>query len=101
MPKVWICAVVLLCALGLAASVAVFTLHPFESDTPSTGYILRDWHGKLAVFGPDASDENAQPVQVYEVYTHLLPESDVLNLQAGIPLESQEQLQRLLEDFGL
>ena len=40
-------------------------------------------------------------MEVYDVYTHLLPESDVLSLQAGIPLESQEQLQRLLEDFGL
>lgn len=101
MSKVWIYVLVFFCALGLAASVAVFTLHPFENDSASTGYILRDWHGKLAVFGPDASGENAQPIQVYEVYTHLLPEGDVLSLQAGIPLESQEQLQRLLEDFGL
>lgn len=101
MPKVWIYLLGLLCVLGLAASVAVFALRPSESTSPDSGYTLRDWHGKLAVFGPDASDENAQPVQVYEVYTHLLPESDVLSLQAGIPLESQEQLQRLLEDFGL
>lgn len=98
MPKVWIYLLALLCALGLAVSVAVFALRPFEGKTPESSYTLRDWHGKLALF---ESGEEKQPVEVYDVYTHLLPESDVLSLQAGIPLESREQLQRLLEDFGL
>ncbi|OUP24357.1 MULTISPECIES: BofC C-terminal domain-containing protein [Eubacteriales] len=101
MPKVWIYLLALLCALGLAASVAVFALRPFEKESPSSGYTLRDWHGKLALFASGESGEEDQPVEVYDVYTHLLPEQDVLSLQAGIPLESQEQLQRLLEDFGL
>lgn len=101
MPKVWICVLALLCALGLAVSVAVFALRPFQDKTPASGYTLRDWHGKLALFAPGEADSGDQPVEVYEVYTHLLPESDVLSLQAGIPLESPEQLQRLLEDFGL
>ncbi len=101
MPKVWIYLLALLCALGLAASVAVFALRPFENKSPDSSYTLRDWHGKLALFAPGESGEEDQPVEVYDVYTHLLPESDVLSLQAGIPLESQEQLQRLLEDFGL
>lgn len=98
MPKVWIYLLALLCALGLAVSVAVFALRPFEGKTPENSYTLRDWHGKLALF---ESGEEEQPVEVYDVYTHLLPESDVLSLQAGIPLENREQLQRLLEDFGL
>ena len=101
MPKVWIYLLALLCALGLAVSVAVFALRPFESEPSASSYTLRDWHGKLALFAPGKTGEEDQPVEVYEVYTHLLPESDVLSLQAGIPLESQEQLQRLLEDFGL
>ncbi|OUN15905.1 hypothetical protein B5G38_08415 [Gemmiger sp. An87] len=101
MPKVWIYLLALLCALGLAVSVAVFALRPFESEPSTSSYTLRDWHGKLALFAPGETGEEDQPVEVYEVYTHLLPESDVLSLQAGIPLESQEQLQRLLEDFGL
>lgn len=98
MPKVWIYLLALLCALGLALSVAVFTLRPFENRTPTSSYTLRDWHGRLALF--EAGEEN-RPVEVYDVYTHLLPENDVLSLQAGIPLESPDQLQRLLEDFGL
>ena len=98
MPKVWIYLLALLCALGLAASVAVFTLHPFEEEAPESSYTLRDWHGRLALF---ESGEAGQPVEVYDVYTHLLPENDVLSLQAGIPLENRKQLQRLLEDFGL
>lgn len=98
MPKVWIYLLALLCALGLAASVAVFTLRPFEEEAPESSYTLRDWHGRLALF---ESGEATLPVEVYDVYTHLLPENDVLSLQAGIPLENREQLQRLLEDFGL
>ncbi|TCL59204.1 hypothetical protein [Allofournierella massiliensis] len=98
MPKVWIYLLALLCALGLAASVAVFMLRPFEEEAPESSYTLRDWHGRLALF---ESGEAEQPVEVYDVYTHLLPENDVLSLQAGIPLENREQLQRLLEDFGL
>ena len=98
MPKVWIYLLALLCALGLAASVTVFRLRPFEAEAPESSYTLRDWHGRLALF---ESGEAKQPVEVYDVYTHLLPENDVLSLQAGIPLENREQLQRLLEDFGL
>ena len=101
MPKVWTYLLALLCALGLAVSVAVFALRPFESEPSTSSYTLRDWHGKLALFAPGETGEEDQPVEVYEVYTHLLPESDVLSLQAGIPLESKEQLQRLLEDVGL
>ena len=44
--------------------------------------------------------EGGEPLQVYDVYTHLLPESDVAALQKGIPVESEERLDRLLEDFG-
>ena len=101
MPRIWIAFLGLLCLAGLAVSIAVFTLRPSHSQPPSSEYTLRDWNGRLALFASDASDESAQPVEVYEVYTHLLPESDVLSLQEGIPLESREQLQRLLEDFGL
>ena len=44
--------------------------------------------------------EGGEPLRVYDVYTHLLPESDVAALQKGIPVESEERLDRLLEDFG-
>ena len=60
------------------------------------GLPREDWSGRLAVFSPGGSE----PLRVYEVYTRLLPEPDVAALQEGIPVESEERLDRLLEDFG-
>lgn len=36
----------------------------------------------------------------YEIYTGLLPEQDVAALQQGIPVATQKELRRYLEDFG-
>ena len=36
-----------------------------------------------------------------EIYTHLLPESDVLALQQGVYLANEAELQQRLEDYGL
>ncbi len=98
MSRPWFYVLSLLCAGSLALSLFVF-FSPPAASSPSSGYsyVLKDHHGRLALFAPD----EAQPVQVYEVYTRLLPEQDVLSLQAGIPLDSEAELQRLLEDFGL
>ena len=39
---------------------------------------------------------------IYEdIYTHLLPESDVLALQQGVQVADEVELQRRLEDYGL
>ena len=42
------------------------------------------------------------PLATYEdIYTHLLPESDVLALQQGVQVADEVELQRRLEDYGL
>ena len=42
------------------------------------------------------------PLATYEeIYTHLLPESDVLALQQGLYLANEAELQQRLEDYGL
>ena len=42
------------------------------------------------------------PLAIYEgIYTHLLPESDVLALQQGVQVADEVELQRRLEDYGL
>ncbi|HJA25721.1 MAG TPA: hypothetical protein H9795_06645 [Candidatus Fournierella merdigallinarum] len=98
MTKVWVGFLVLLCALSLGLSL-VWMTRPGE-DAPSSAaesaLLLKDYGGRLAVFRPGESE----PLEVYEVYTHLLPEGDVAALQAGIPVDSEERLDRLLEDFG-
>ena len=38
---------------------------------------------------------------MYDIYTRLLPEEDVLALQQGVPVADDASLQRLLEDYGL
>ena len=41
-------------------------------------------------------------VAVYDdIYTRLLPESDVLALQQGVPVTDEAELQRRLEVYGL
>lgn len=39
--------------------------------------------------------------QLRKLYTHLLPESDVLALQQGVYLANEAELQQRLEDYGL
>ena len=98
MTKVWVSLLAVACAVSLGLSL-FWMVRPARTGPESAfaaPYILKDHGGRLAVFAP----EGGEPLQVYDVYTHLLPEGDVAALQAGIPLESLEQLDRLLGDFG-
>lgn len=104
MRKQWFWALAALCAAALAVSIVwmagpALSGNPAGSEAPgqTAPYLLRDEGGRIALFRPGEQE----PVQVYEIYTHLLPQEDVLSLQKGIPVESEEALMRLLEDFGL
>lgn len=68
-----------------------------SSSHNETVYILTDYNGKVAVFTP----ESTQPITVYDIYTHLLPENDIEILRKGIRITSEQQLQSCLEDLGL
>ena len=98
MTKIWVALLAALCAVSLALSL-FWMVRPGRTAQDSSSaapYILKDHGGRLAVFAPGADE----PLQVYDIYTHLLPEQDVAALQKGIPVESEERLDRLLEDFG-
>lgn len=97
MAKFWVWFLIILCGISLFFSV-FWMMDPPSSETPpsSPSYILKDWGGRLALFRAG----EAAPMEVYEVYTHLLPSSDVEQLRAGIPLTDLEEAERLLEDFG-
>ena len=62
-----------------------------------TAYIVKEYGGKLAVFTQDV----AQPIAVYDVYIHLLPENDIEILRKGIPVDDDYTLLKTLENFGL
>lgn len=104
MRKQWFWALAALCAAALAISIfwmagPALGLHRQEPPTAEADipYLLRDNGGRIALY----RQGETEPVKVYELYTHLLPQPDVLSLQKGIPVESEEELARLLEDFGL
>ncbi len=69
-----------------------------EKTTPIC--ILSQQNGQLATFTPE-DYEHTNAIQVYPVYTRLLPEIDQRQLTAGIEIYSDAQLRQLLEDYGL
>lgn len=94
--------VVLLIFFLLALGVSiVFLLLPdsLQPQPPEATYYLRDYHGRVAVYA--AGGDAAQPLEIYDIYTRLLPEQDLLALQSGVPAADDAALQRLLEDYGL
>lgn len=99
MSKQWFLVLALLCTIALALSI-FWMVWPQYLEPPvssSAPYLLMDDGGKLALF-PAGSKT---PVAIYDVYTRLLPENDLLDLQKGIPVADEAELHRLLEDFGL
>lgn len=66
-----------------------------STAAPSPCAYLRAWEGRLAVFRPSQTT----PAEVHEVFLQTLPPAEQQLLQAGIPVYSEEELQRLLEDY--
>lgn len=97
MRKLWIAAIILLCVFSLILSLFFFFVWNNLPEKSAPSYILKDWGGHLALF----HNNDIIPFQVYEeVYTHLLPQTDVEELRRGIPLYSEDEIDRILEDFG-
>lgn len=84
----------LLCVVG---SVATVLYSPLSVGAAEPQYLLRDAGGHLALYAFDGTG----PLAEYDIYTRLLPEQDILRLQAGLPVANEAELQQLLEDFGL
>lgn len=86
--------------LALGVSILFLFLPDYlQPLPPAAAYYLRDLHGRVAVYPADSPA--AEPLQVYDIYTRLLPEEDALALQQGVPAADDASLQRLLEDYGL
>ena len=100
MSRLWFRVLCGLCGLALAISLLwAFSGNP-QKAAPSPAYTLRDEGGRVAVYAGTQSAPSA-PLQICDIYTRLLPENDLLHLQAGIPVYSDAQLKALLEDLGL
>lgn len=88
--------------LGAAAALciglsAAWMVDAASEPSPAPAYLLKDHAGKLALY--DGSGTG--PLAEYDVYTRLLPEQDVLELQQGVPVADAAELQRRLEDYGV
>ena len=64
---------------------------------PQPLWLLTDDGGRLAQYEYGQTDA---PVRIWPVYTALLPEADAERLRRGITVYSDEELRRLVEDFG-
>ena len=90
--------VVLLLSVCVALLAALLMLRAGRAQNTAPRYMLRDNGGHPALYTADG----AVPLAQYdEIYTRLLPESDYLNLQQGILLADEAELQARLEDLGL
>ena len=94
MRKLWYGVLCFFSALLLLLCLGLFLA---RRSAPPPAYLVRDLGGHVAVYRAGADE----PLQVCDIYTHLLPSPDVLRLQQGIPVSDEEQLERLLEDLGL
>ena len=82
--------------LCIAAGMVWF-LRGQPSPAPAR-YLLKDSGGHVALYTADGIG----PLATYDdLYTRLLPESDVLALQQGVFVADEAELQRRLEDYGL
>lgn len=64
---------------------------------PEPRYLLKDCAGHIALYAADGTGPLAEYDQIY---TRLLPEGDVLALQQGVPVYTDAELQKRLEDYG-
>ncbi len=58
-------------------------------------FLLGIHDGKIALW----SGDDPEPVKVFPYYASLLPKADQDALKKGIPIESSEDLRKLLEDY--
>lgn len=58
-------------------------------------YILKDYNGKIALY----KNSNNTPDEVFDIFTDSLPESDAKSLKQGITASTEQELQKLIENY--
>lgn len=95
--SILIAAVIVLCALSQSIQNKRAAAKTEESSTlPQVDYVLGEYEGYLAVF----RGEQQKPYQVLQMPVQLLPEEDQGAIEAGIRVQTEQELRRLLEDFA-
>jgi hypothetical protein len=73
------------------------TTNQIESESTSeiTIRIVREYNGKIGIFS-----ENNELIDIINVYTKTLPETDKRLLREGIRVTSKEELNSIIEDYS-
>ena len=91
----------------LATAVAIFTIilcteGNTKAKAPETSttekviqYTVKDYNGQLAVF----LNDEPSPIKTFELYTKSLPKIDAEQIQNGITVNSEAELNKLLEEY--
>ncbi len=58
-------------------------------------YILKDYNGRIAVFYIGSETPN----EIYEIYTHNLPEIDAQKIKRGIEITGIDNLNKIIADY--
>ena len=59
------------------------------------GFLIGNYNGRLAVW----KDDDPEPLRVFPCPVYLLPKKDRDALQAGIPIDSMEDVRHFVENF--
>ncbi|MGN0517426.1 MAG: hypothetical protein ACI4II_01730 [Acutalibacteraceae bacterium] len=96
------CTTVILLIISISFNNAVKQKEPavevnnnVQSEKQIYKYIVKTYHGKLAVFEPDKEI----PFKVTNLDVNILPQSDRILLDTGIGAVDNKELNRILEDF--
>ena len=92
--------------LGAAAVVLIMAIAVFcyaaANETPAGApkenetvyqFVIKEYDGNIAVYKTGES----LPVDIYEFPVETLPEEEVRNLEAGIQVKDEKQLEQLIE----
>ena len=86
---------ILLCTVLIILSLFALNLTAVQNENTDPIYMLKDCGGKICLYSANGENKLTE----YGIYTRLLPSIDSESLVLGIPIYSERELQRLIEDF--
>lgn len=89
--------IVLAAACAVSAIAVSASENAAEVSVVQEGYLLKAYDGCIAIYDAESGDK---PAIITAIEIKNLTEADRLLMEAGLPVESEEELASLLEDLG-
>ena len=74
-------------------------LYKEEQNYCGEHFLVKDVDGFITIYSMDNADEIKERIDITDIETIYLPEADQENLKEGIKVYSQQNLNKLIEDF--